>query len=61
MTKTYLGDGAYAEHDGVDLVLTTENGYATTNRIVLEPEVWRELVRFVARVEAQAAQEGQQP
>jgi len=37
MSKTYLGDGVYAEWDGLGLTLTTENGIATTNRIVLEP------------------------
>lgn len=41
MPKTYLGDGVYVEFDDrtLDVVLTTENGVAVTNRIVLEPEV----------------------
>jgi hypothetical protein len=33
-------------------MLTTENGYATTNTIVLEPEVIAALQRFVARERA---------
>lgn len=37
--KAYLGDGVYVDHDGYAVVLTTENGYESTNRIVLEPEV----------------------
>ena len=48
--KTYLGDGCYVEHDGHSLVLTTENGIETTNRIVLEPEVYDSLLRFVAQL-----------
>jgi hypothetical protein len=46
--KVYLGDGAYAQFDGYAVVLTTENGIETTNRIVLEPEVWEALANFVA-------------
>ena len=45
--KTYLGDGAYAEFDGYGIVLTTENGISVTNRIVLEPDVYRSLAKFV--------------
>lgn len=41
--KVYLGDGVYAEYDGQDLILTTENGVSVTNRIVLDPHVWRSL------------------
>lgn len=37
--KIYLGDSVYAEHDGFNLVLTTNNGYSDDprNRIALEP------------------------
>ena len=48
--KAYIGDGVYAEHDGYALTLTTENGYEATNTIVLEPEVYRELARFIGCV-----------
>ena len=45
--KVYLGDGAYAEFDGFGIALTAENGIAVTDRVYLEPEVYRALVRFV--------------
>jgi hypothetical protein len=49
--KAYLGDGVYVREDeGRGLVLTTENGMRETNTIVLEPEVWRALASYVARV-----------
>ena len=47
MTKAYVGDGVYVENDGYGLDLTTSDGVRTTNRIYLEPEVWRALVRYV--------------
>lgn len=50
MPKTYLGDGAYVDFDGYALVLTTENGIAVTNRIVLEPEVYNALTYYVERL-----------
>lgn len=43
---TYLGDGAYARFDGFAVELFTSNGLRTTNTIVCEPEVLRELVAF---------------
>lgn len=45
--KDYIGDGVYVDFDGYGLVLTTENGVKTTNRIVLEPEVYAQLLRYV--------------
>ena len=45
--KTYLGDGAYAEFDGYALILTSEDGIRVLDRVVLEPEVWRNLEEFV--------------
>ena len=47
MEKEYLGDSVYVESDGYDLVLTTENGLGPTNTIVLEPSVYKRLVRYV--------------
>lgn len=46
-SKTYLGDGVYAEMAGDHVVLTTEDGIEVTNRIYLEPEVLAELVRYL--------------
>jgi len=45
--KRYLGDGVYVDRNELGLVLTTENGIAVTNTIVLEPEVWTALHRYV--------------
>jgi len=53
MPKTYIGDGVYVEFDGYALVLTTEDGISVTNRIVLEPDVWASLGRFVAALKEQ--------
>ncbi len=45
--KRYLGDAVYAVIEYGVVVLTTEDGISSTNRIVLEPEVWFALKRFV--------------
>jgi hypothetical protein len=37
MPKQYLGDGAYAEWDGLGLTITAENGIEATDRVVLGP------------------------
>lgn len=47
MNKRYLGDGVYAQQEGMDLVLTTENGIEITNRIVLELEVLNALAIYL--------------
>lgn len=48
--KTYLADGVYAEFVGYAIVLTTEDGYRTTNTIVLDGEVLAAFESFVQRV-----------
>ncbi len=45
--KVYLGDAVYVHHDGFGLVLTTEDGHKTTNRIYLEPSVLKALEKYV--------------
>lgn len=45
--KEYLGDGVYMEFDGVDIILTTEDGISIQNRIVLEPSLWQALIDFI--------------
>jgi hypothetical protein len=50
MAKRYIGDGVYVDFDGYALVLTTENGIEVTNTIVLEPEVYHNLVADVAEL-----------
>lgn len=47
---TYLGDGLYADVKHGPVVITSENGINVLDRIVLEPEVFVALLRFVARV-----------
>lgn len=47
MTKRYLGDGAYVDFDGYNLILTAENGIIATDRIVLEPQTYAALVEYV--------------
>jgi hypothetical protein len=50
--KQYIGDSVYVEFDGYRLILTTENGYSDDprNRIVLEPEVFHDLVKFYKQI-----------
>lgn len=52
MNKVYLGDSVYIEFDGFSLTLTTENGFPTdpSNKIVLEPEVWENLLMYVNKI-----------
>lgn len=46
--KQYLGDSVYIEIDDFgDVILTTENGLRETNRIVLEPEVLQNLLKYL--------------
>jgi hypothetical protein len=49
-TKRYLGDGVYVNFDDRRLELTTEDGITTTNTIVLEAEVYAELLKYVKEV-----------
>lgn len=37
--KVYLGDAVYANYDGYHIVLTTEDGYETSNTICLDSDV----------------------
>lgn len=50
MSKEYLGDSVYVQHDGYMLTLTTDNGYGPSNTIHLEPEVYEALRQYVARL-----------
>lgn len=50
MRKTYLGDGVFAEYDGWRVRLSTDNGYGLLDTIYLEPEVYINLITFVAAV-----------
>lgn len=55
--KSYLGDSVYVEFDGYGLVLTTENGYGPSNKVVLEPEVYAALLAFVEALKAKTEEE----
>ena len=46
--KTYIGDSVYVESDGYYLILTTENGFGCSNKIMIEPQVWKNLTDYVA-------------
>ena len=50
--RLYLGDSVYAEWNGYDIILTTENGYEDDprNRIVMEPSVVIAFTDFLERV-----------
>lgn len=48
--KAYIGDGVYADFDGFNIVLTTENGVEVTNTIFLEPEVFMSLLKYAERL-----------
>ncbi len=52
--KEYLGDGAYINFDGYQIILTAENGIRATDTIVLEPEVLERFLRYVERLKGSA-------
>lgn len=54
--KQYLGDGAYVSFDGYAVVLTTEDGLNTTNRVVLEPEILKHFEEWVERLRCDLGQ-----
>ena len=45
--KIYIGDSVYAEWNGFQLVLTTENGYGPSNTIYLEDSVIQSLLHYL--------------
>lgn len=49
LDKLYLGDGVYLTFLVYGIALTTENGVAVTNRIILEPDVYAALVKYMQR------------
>lgn len=50
--KEYLGDAVYASFDGFYIWLETSSGIAVTNRIALEPEVFRNLLDYERKLSA---------
>lgn len=65
--KEHIGDGVFVDHDGYHVVLTTEDGVQTTNRIYLDPGVflalynWHQQLqqRFARAVAAAAVADGE--
>ena len=55
--KKHLGGAVYVEFDGFTLVLVLD-GIHAAHRIVLEPEVYRGLVAFVAELQGEEADRG---
>lgn len=45
--KLYLGDSVYAESDGFQVLLFTQNGHSIQNMIVLEPETLKMFLEFI--------------
>lgn len=56
--KIYLGDGAYAEFDGYNIILTTSNGIVNTNTIALEPDIFKALVNYAKKLNQEIANNG---
>lgn len=48
--KEYLGDGVYVEYNGYAIVLTADGSYGTNNTIVLEPDVYFALLKYVEKL-----------
>ena len=47
VTKRDLGHGVSVDHDQRGLVLTSENRHGVTNTVILEPEVFLELLTYL--------------
>ena len=47
--KEYLGDGVYAETDGYNMQITTEDGLSVQNVIFLEPVVFEALIAYAKK------------
>jgi hypothetical protein len=48
--KSYLGDSVYADFDGWQVKLTTENGDGADNVIYLEPAVVEAFLQYIERL-----------
>lgn len=51
--KRYLGDGAYVDFDGWNILLTAENGINVTNTVVLEPEVLSHFLEYIEELKTE--------
>ena len=50
MNKQYIGDGVFVDFNGFEIILTTENGVEVTNRIILDFNIYKELLNYVIRL-----------
>lgn len=57
--KRYLGDSVYLDFDGYSLLLTTENGEGPSNTIILNPLVYKALVKYVDELNEEQEENGQ--
>jgi hypothetical protein len=48
--KVYLGDSVYADFDGYQIVLTTDNGGGPSNMIYIEPGVFYNLKKYAQKM-----------
>lgn len=51
--SAYIGDGVYADFDGYDLILRTNDGLRDTNTVVLEPEVLANLTKWLEHAKSE--------
>lgn len=55
--KDYLGDGVYAEYEDGSLMLTSENGAQVLNRIVLDDQVYVNLLKYVHKIQQRGGEQ----
>ena len=48
-SRTYLGDGVYASHDGFQIKLDASDGVRTHDTIFLEPDTLQALIDYAQR------------
>lgn len=48
--KEYIGDSVYADFNGFEVILTTENGLGPSNTIIMEPVVLKHFLQYIQRV-----------
>ena len=48
--KEYLGDSVYAEFNGAEFVLTTENGLGPSNTIYMDVNVVEAFSHYIKRI-----------
>jgi len=49
-TRDYIGDGVYVTYDGYGIELKANDHLRPTDKVYLEPEVFKALIRFAKRM-----------